>query len=204
MIKFTKDEAYIFGYIITMRMMNLTDDKDIDVRHTGEQNDELSILSSIMEKMRGTADVPSHGPFEARDLELSKEETDAAARLAADYAREVRSYSFMEMKWRDAAESVAEKLNSAKGQAEKSCEKPDWRGSFAEHFPNACETLPGEWCTDGFTIQCEHSKVEIGVYREPNNGKEYAGTLTLQIFRGDDVIFCEMITEERETIHERS
>ena len=45
MIKFTKDEAYIFGYIITMRMMNLTDDKDIDVRHTGEQNDELSILS---------------------------------------------------------------------------------------------------------------------------------------------------------------
>lgn len=196
MIRFTKDEAYIFGYIITTRMIRLTDEKDTDVRHTGKQNDELSILSSIMEKMRGTADVPSHGPFEARNLELSKEETDAAARLAADYAHEVRSYTFMEMKWRDAAESIAEKLSSAKGKAEKSCEKPDWHGSFAKHFPNACKTLPGEWCTDGFTIQCEHSKVEIGVYREPNDGKEYAGTLTLQIFRGDDVIFCEKITEE--------
>ena len=196
MIKFTKSEAYIFGYIITMRIMRLTDDKDIDVRHTGEQNDELSVLSSIMEKMRGTADVPGHGPFEERDLELSKEETDTAARLAEDYAREVKFHSFMDIRWRDAAESVVEKLSRAKDNMEKVCKDHDGPGSFAEHFPCAEDTPPGEWCVNSFTVQCQDSKVEIGVYREPNDGKEYAGTLTLQIFRGDDVIFCEKIIEE--------
>lgn len=196
MIKFTKDEAYIFGYIITMRMMRLTDDKDTDVRHTGEQNGELSILSSIMDKMRGTADVSSHDPFKARDLELSKEETDAAARLAADYAREVRSYSFMEMKWRDAAESVMEKLSRAKDNMEKICKDSDGPENFTEHFPCAEDTPPGEWCVNSFTVQCEESKVEIGVYREPNDGKEYAGNLILQISHGDNVILCEKIAEE--------
>lgn len=70
--------------------------------------------------------------------------------------------------------------------------------SFAEHFPQAGNTLPGQWCENGFVVECENSKVEIGVYREPNNGGEYAGTLTLQIFQGDEVIFCERIVEKTE------
>lgn len=74
--------------------------------------------------------------------------------------------------------------------------EPEGPGSFAEHFPGAEKTLPGEWCENSFTVRCEESNVEIGVYREPNDGGEYAGTLTLQIFCNDDVIFCERIKEE--------
>lgn len=67
---------------------------------------------------------------------------------------------------------------------------------FRMHFPHAGETLPGNWCRDGFAVKCENATVEIGVYREPESNTEYAGTLTLQIFQGDDVIFCGRIIEE--------
>lgn len=68
--------------------------------------------------------------------------------------------------------------------------------SFTEHFPDAEETLPGEWSKNGFVVPCEGSKVEIGVYREPNDGRESAGTLTLRIYRGNDIVFCEQIAGE--------
>lgn len=68
--------------------------------------------------------------------------------------------------------------------------------TFAEHFPNAEETQPGEWCVNSFTVPCEESEIMIGVYREPEDGSEYAGTLTLQVFYGDEVIFCDKIAED--------
>lgn len=64
-------------------------------------------------------------------------------------------------------------------------------------FTSAKDTPPGNWCREHILIQCADTKIEIGAYRESENNSEYAGTLTLQIFAGDDVIFCEKIDESK-------
>ena len=63
-----------------------------------------------------------------------------------------------------------------------------------EMFPDWESIEPGNWS--------QHTKligdIEIGLYREPLGGvcdEEIAGTLTLQIFDGDDVIVCKTINE---------
>ena len=64
-------------------------------------------------------------------------------------------------------------------------------------FPSAGDTPPGKWCREHILIQCADTKLEISAYRESEDNDEYAGTLTLQIFAGDDVIFCEKIDEPK-------
>ena len=64
-------------------------------------------------------------------------------------------------------------------------------------FKSAKNTPPGEWCREHVLVQCEDTLVEMSVFREPDDGGENAGTLTLQIFAGDDVIFCERINKKK-------
>ena len=64
---------------------------------------------------------------------------------------------------------------------------------YKEMFPDYETIKPGEWSNHNQTITCidgngERTSVEIGLYREPNDGGEYANTLTLQIFDGDNVL----------------
>lgn len=64
-------------------------------------------------------------------------------------------------------------------------------------FPDYKEIAPGNWsenCVRTFAVD-EGKYIEIGLYREPLD-EEYAGTLTLQIFLGDDVVLCEQVEEE--------
>lgn len=65
-----------------------------------------------------------------------------------------------------------------------------------ELFPDWEEMKPGEWSKCGKIIDYfdgykDKDKIEIGLYREPlENDAEIAGTYTLQIFNGDDVVIC--------------
>ena len=72
--------------------------------------------------------------------------------------------------------------------------------TIKELFPDADTIEPGNWSKYGKIIKCiggygDEEKVEIGLYREPINeeDKDISGTLTLQIFEGDDVILCRTI-----------
>ena len=63
--------------------------------------------------------------------------------------------------------------------------------SVKEMFPDWEEIKPGEWSYNGKILTYgEGHFVEIGLYREPMDNTEYAGRYTLQIFDGDEVIFC--------------
>lgn len=67
-----------------------------------------------------------------------------------------------------------------------------------EMFPDWEEIEPGEWSTFGKILYYGLGKsIEIGLYREPIDNDEYAERYTLQIFDGDDVIFCADVNEER-------
>lgn len=58
-------------------------------------------------------------------------------------------------------------------------------------FPDWNNIAPGEWSEHGSLLYYGPGHfVEIGLYREPLDGDEYAGSYTLQIFDGDEVIFC--------------
>lgn len=52
------------------------------------------------------------------------------------------------------------------------------------------ETEPGNWCVPAFdnTFLYNGRVIEVGLYREPDDG-----SYTLQVFSGDDVIFCEAV-----------
>ena len=66
----------------------------------------------------------------------------------------------------------------------------------AECFPDWASIKPGEWSQHGKIIpygKATNDRVEIGLYREPLDGEDYAGTYTLQIFDGDNVIFCRKV-----------
>lgn len=64
-------------------------------------------------------------------------------------------------------------------------------------FPDWDELEPGDWSAHGTIIQYDSDgkgmELEIGLYREPLDSGEYAGTYTLQIFDGDDVVFCRKV-----------
>ena len=67
-----------------------------------------------------------------------------------------------------------------------------------ELFPNRTNIAPGTWSTDGIMIELgDGNKVEIGLYREPQNQEEYAGTLTLHVFYNDVVVLCKTISENK-------
>ena len=60
-----------------------------------------------------------------------------------------------------------------------------------EMFPDWEEIEYGNWSKHGKILEYKPGRyLEIGLYREPIDGTEYDGTYTLQIFDGDDVIFC--------------
>lgn len=55
---------------------------------------------------------------------------------------------------------------------------------------------PGEWSNHPIVLHygCSpYEYIEIGLYREPEDNDEYAGTYTLQGFNGDDVLFSVMV-----------
>ena len=54
----------------------------------------------------------------------------------------------------------------------------------------------GEWSRFGFAVRYgyrENDYIQIGLYREPSENEEYAGTYTLQVFDGDAVIACHKV-----------
>ena len=64
--------------------------------------------------------------------------------------------------------------------------------SVKEMFPDWADMQPGSWSKNGKRLTYgEGHFVEIGLYREPMDNTEYAGRYTLQIFDGDEVIFCQ-------------
>ena len=75
---------------------------------------------------------------------------------------------------------------------------------YRKYFPHTEKIKPGSWCKDGIFIQCDKTLLEISVYREPESNSKYAGTLTLQIFAGDDVIFWEKLQDDIEKENENS
>ena len=69
--------------------------------------------------------------------------------------------------------------------------------SVKEMFPDWENIESGEWSKYGKRLYYGRGHfVEIGLYREPMENEEYANTYTLQIFDGDDVIFCAKVDDE--------
>ena len=70
--------------------------------------------------------------------------------------------------------------------------------SVKEMFPDWAEIEPGFWSefSRRLTYGAGHF-LEIGLYREPMDSGEHAGRYTLQIFDGDEVIFCADVDETR-------
>lgn len=65
-------------------------------------------------------------------------------------------------------------------------------------FPDWETIEPGNWSVNGCALhygEAEDSgrEIYIGLYREPLDGDEYAGTYTLEILDGDEVIFCQKV-----------
>ena len=63
-------------------------------------------------------------------------------------------------------------------------------------FPDCDSIKPGEWSQYMQEIELNNDVFQIGVYREPLNGDEYEGTLSLQAALADIVIFCQEIPKE--------
>ena len=63
-------------------------------------------------------------------------------------------------------------------------------GTIKKEFPDWKTMECGTWSQYGRIYDIDKRKYEIGLYREPMDDDEYAGTYTLQIFDGDDVIYC--------------
>ena len=63
-------------------------------------------------------------------------------------------------------------------------------------FPDWADLKPGSWSKHPINLcygTAPYESVEIGLYREPLENEEYAGTYTLQIMHGDDVILCQTV-----------
>lgn len=68
--------------------------------------------------------------------------------------------------------------------------------SIKAMFPDWESVEPAEWSHNGRLFQYgknEKEFIEVGLYREPMDGGEYAGTYTLQVFDGDSVIACHTV-----------
>jgi len=64
---------------------------------------------------------------------------------------------------------------------------------FHTLFPDWAELDCGEWSQYGRTFRYgngEKEYIQIGLYREPMENEEYAGSFTMQVFDGDNVISC--------------
>ncbi len=73
--------------------------------------------------------------------------------------------------------------------------------NFKEMFPDWSELSYGEWSKCGRVFRYgsgEKDFIEIGLYREPLDNDEYAGTYTLQVFDGDTVIACHTVGRKKE------
>ena len=71
------------------------------------------------------------------------------------------------------------------------CNKNDVEMLVKEEFPDWETMKYGSWSQYGRILDTEKRKYEVGLYREPmDDDEEYAGTYTLQVFDGDDVILC--------------
>lgn len=64
--------------------------------------------------------------------------------------------------------------------------------TFNSLFPNWETTPKGEWCPPAQNNV--FGNYEFGLYHEPDENTEYAGTYTLQLFCKDEVILCAMVT----------
>ena len=70
--------------------------------------------------------------------------------------------------------------------------------SVKEMFPDWAEIEPGMWSIySKCLIYGAGHTLEIGLYREPLDNIAYAGRDTLQIFDGDEVIFCADVDDQR-------
>ena len=70
-------------------------------------------------------------------------------------------------------------------------------------FPDWKDMKPGEWSNGGIKVPYKEipgrqRAIEILLYREPEENEEYAGTYTLQVYEGSDVIFCETVRMNEE------
>ena len=69
--------------------------------------------------------------------------------------------------------------------------------NIEEMFPDWDQLEKGDWSQHGRIFDTpEGRRIEIGLYREPDENEEYAGTLTLQIFVNDSVVLCEKVSWE--------
>lgn len=70
--------------------------------------------------------------------------------------------------------------------------------SIKEMFPDWAKIQPGDWSEYGKILDYGAGHfVEIGLYREPLDNDVYSGRYTLQIFDGDEVIFCADVDDQR-------
>ena len=62
------------------------------------------------------------------------------------------------------------------------------------------EMEPGTWSKCGKILKYgseDNDYIEIGLYREPIENEIYSERYTLQIFNGDDIIFCADIVDAK-------
>lgn len=70
--------------------------------------------------------------------------------------------------------------------------------NIKELFPDWKDLKPGAWSKFGKIIDCmdgPNARIEIGLYREPENNTEYPRHYTLQVFQGDEVVICSDLGE---------
>lgn len=67
--------------------------------------------------------------------------------------------------------------------------------NFTDLFPDTQNVKPGTWHSNGIYLNTNNETIEIVLYREPEQNEEYAGTLTVQIFRNDEVIYATTVPE---------
>ena len=61
-------------------------------------------------------------------------------------------------------------------------------------FPDWHDIPKGEWSEHSLELTSDgYRRRYAGLYREPDNNTEYAGSLTLQIMDGDDVVLCDTV-----------
>ena len=69
-------------------------------------------------------------------------------------------------------------------------------GNIGEMFPDWDSVECGNWSSHVYTFKYGDGAteyLEIGLYREPMDNTEYAGTYTLQAFDRDAVIVCHTV-----------
>lgn len=68
----------------------------------------------------------------------------------------------------------------------------DFSRFIKELFPDWEEIEEGSWSAYSITSDSTN-EIEIGLYREPMDDPEFAGTYTLQGFWVDDVVLCQTV-----------